>query len=66
MNQIAIIIDIKFKAELGNSYNAYIVGYILAHPYLGGIGEVLIAVFRSDYGVPDLIAALGGAYGGEE
>jgi len=65
MNQITIIIDIKFQAELGYGYDAHIIGYILTHPYLSGIGEVLIAIFRSDYGIPDLITALGSTSGEE-
>ena len=66
MNYGAIIIDVQLKAELGDGNRTYLAGGFLAAPNLSGIGEVLVAIFRSDYGIPDLIASLGGAYGGEE
>jgi hypothetical protein len=65
VDQITIIIYIKLQAEFGDGYGTYLAGGLLAAPYLSGIGEVLIAIFWSDYGIPDLIAALGSTSGEE-
>jgi hypothetical protein len=66
VNLDTIIIDVQLEAELGDGNRTYLAGGFLAAPHLSGIAEVLIPILWSDYGIPDLIAALGGAYGGEE
>ena len=66
MDQIIIIIDVKLQAELGDCSGTHLAGGFLAAPYLRGIGEVLISVFRSDDGISDLIAALSDTCRGKE
>ena len=65
VDQFAFVVDIQFQAEFGDGKDAYFAGRLLAHPYLGGVGEILIAIFRSYHSASDFIAALGRTWCGK-